>query len=118
MVIRRLTSFVAIPEERIMKQGELGTHMYFIMRGGCSVYMRQGEGGADSEELKVETLYEGRHFGEMGVLAAGPRRVTVIADTVRRVARIDTPLTPRQHALSQTAFVIKFPLCAFLISLT
>jgi potassium voltage-gated channel Eag-related subfamily H protein 7 len=78
-IIRRLVSFVAVPEERIMKQGELGTRVYFIVRGGCSVWVKPKGGG---DELQVNLLAEGSHFGEMGVLQGeGARSATVIADT-------------------------------------
>jgi CRP-like cAMP-binding protein len=62
-----------------MRQGEGGTRVYFIVRGGCSVWIRP-----DEEDIQVNLLCEGSHFGEMGVLTGGTRRQTVIADTVSK----------------------------------
>jgi CRP-like cAMP-binding protein len=94
---RRLVSFVAVPEERIMKQGEIGTRVYFIVRGACSVWSRQPLSvryqklpaflEKEQEDIKIHAMHEGAHFGEMGVLS-GNAACSLLCSIYRNVASL------------------------------
>ena len=70
------------PGETIIRQGELGESIFFVLEGGVEVFVRRGEG-----EALIDRHGPGRYFGELALL--GDRRRTA---TVRAAA---------QEALSQ-----------------
>src|SRR5262245_27938900 len=62
--------------EQIIRQGDPGDLMYFIMRGQVEVDRRLGNGGPHFARLALE---EGEFFGEMALLEQRPRTATVTA---------------------------------------
>jgi CRP-like cAMP-binding protein len=75
-IIRKLTHTIAIPDEIIMRQGEVGDCMYFLMRGQVSVYLELG--GREKEHLT--TMSDGAVFGEIALVHPDkPRTATVSA---------------------------------------
>lgn len=67
------------PGETIVREGELGLEMYFVLRGRARV-LRGG--------LEVEELGPGDNFGELAILTNRPRSASVIADTAASLARL------------------------------
>mmetsp|Transcript_55667 Transcript_55667/g.120249 ORF Transcript_55667/g.120249 Transcript_55667/m.120249 type:complete len:673 (-) Transcript_55667:57-2075(-) len=64
------------PDQEIIKQGEEGHEMFFILRGECSAVIRRG---SDERELMVYTA--GKHFGERCLITTEPRGATIRAKT-------------------------------------
>ena len=62
------------PGEVLVRQGELGNSVYFIVSGRCEV--RRGTKGV---EHVLAILKEGNFFGEIAVLDPDPRTATVAA---------------------------------------
>lgn len=59
------------PGEFVVRRGELGKEMYFVVRGAVDVL------GPDGSVLKA--MRPGDFFGELSVLLAGPRTASVVA---------------------------------------
>ena len=59
------------PNEFVVRRGELGKEMYFVVRGAIEVL------GPDGSVLKA--MGPGDFFGELSVLLAGPRTASVVA---------------------------------------
>ena len=77
-----LSSFaeVASPQtytdgQTITHQGDLGTGLYVITKGGAEVVLNQGE----ATEQSLATLDEGGTFGNMALLLERPRGATIVA---------------------------------------
>ena len=68
-----LTEVTYSPGDVIMRQGDIGEEMYFIIRGSCDVL--------NSEWDTVKTLRENEYFGEIALLAQTPRLCSVRAAT-------------------------------------
>jgi len=67
--------------EILLRRGERGDALYFVMRGRCLAVLPDGR--------RVE-LPAGKYFGEMGLLSSRPRTADVLAaDEGARVLRID-----------------------------
>ena len=57
--------------EAIVREGEPGVEMFFVLAGRARVF---------HAGLEVQVLEPGDHFGELALLAARPRAASVIAD--------------------------------------
>jgi hypothetical protein len=68
----RLKPVVAIPGEMIIKEGDIGNEMYFILKGEMSLV-------TSKSELKV--LRDGDFFGEIALFQNVPRTVSIRAET-------------------------------------
>ena len=66
----RLRAHVALPGEKIVKEGDPADDMYFVAAGAVTVNAKR----------RSERLGEGDFFGEMGLLSSQPRNADVIAD--------------------------------------
>ena len=63
-VISHLRTEFALPDDLVVQEGTLATAMYFLIQGRCQVI---GNYNKKNEEV-FNTLAEGDHFGEIGVL--------------------------------------------------
>jgi voltage-gated potassium channel len=82
-LMRELEPRVAVPGERIFRQGDPGDALYFIQSGAVEVL------GAGREV--IATLSDGAFFGEMALVSDQPRSATV-----RSVAYCDLCLLSRE----------------------
>jgi CRP-like cAMP-binding protein len=74
-IIRKLSHTIAIPEEVIMRQGEQGDCMYFLMRGQADAYLELPAGAKH-----LTTMSDGAVFGEIALVhPEKPRTATVCA---------------------------------------
>jgi len=62
------------PGETIIRQGELGESIFFVLEGGVEVFVRRGEG-----EVLIDRHGPGRYFGELALLGDRRRTATVRA---------------------------------------
>lgn len=64
-LVSRLDTMLTTPEERIIKQDEIGNSMYFICSGDCTINV---VGNELNEHEAIRVLVEGDHFGEIALL--------------------------------------------------
>jgi hypothetical protein len=78
--LERFASFMEVQKARqwsvIVKQGEHGDSMFFILEGEVRVRMMVGE-----KETILATLTIGEFFGDVALLDHGPRSADVVANT-------------------------------------
>ena len=79
---KKLVTKIYQPEENIITQGEEGTQLFFIARGGCNVYIRNKVG----VKIKANTLSSGDLFGEVALLNGWRRTATVKASNYSTIA--------------------------------
>src|SRR5262245_24793639 len=76
--LQRLCEQVAIRSyklgEVVFRQGETGDRMYLVYSGKVRV-LREKNG----EEVPLNTLYPGEHFGELALVSGQPRSATIRA---------------------------------------
>ncbi|KAH7484532.1 hypothetical protein PRIC1_003842 [Phytophthora ramorum] len=65
------------PGEYVFKEGQVGRHMYFLVKGVAEVVLKAGT----SEEQVVATLLEGGYFGEIAMLTRSKRAASIRAKT-------------------------------------
>lgn len=71
------------PGQTLMKQGDIGSTMFLVMRGKVAVETDRGAGSS----IHLAELGRGACIGEVGVLTGGPRTATVKAiDDVKVIA--------------------------------
>ncbi|MCD6311586.1 MAG: cyclic nucleotide-binding domain-containing protein, partial [Elusimicrobia bacterium] len=71
--------------EILIRGGEMGSMVYFIVRGECGVFLPP-----PSENITVSKLVPGDFFGEMAILAKVKRTATVKTLSEVRVAAMDS----------------------------
>jgi glucose-6-phosphate 1-dehydrogenase len=69
-----LKPVVASPGDTIIRQGEMGSEMYFLCRGQVEVL-------DDGTGKLLTTLGEGQYFGELSLLLSQPRNASIRAAT-------------------------------------
>lgn len=75
------------PGELIMRRGDKGSWLYFLLVGQLAVYAGNGE----SDEVALNYISPGEMFGDLALLGAFERRVTVRTDRqVRRAVLLAT----------------------------
>jgi cAMP-dependent protein kinase regulator len=74
-VVARLERKLFQPGQQIVREGEPGTSMFIIVEGSVEV-VRQLE---DGQSTAVAQMGEGEFFGEMALVAEGPRLAGVVA---------------------------------------
>ena len=75
------------PGELIMRRGDRGSWLYFLLAGQLAAYAGEGE----SEEEPLNYISPGEMFGDLALLGAFERRVTVRVDRqVRRALLLAT----------------------------
>ncbi len=60
--------------EILFHEGDPGEHFYIVMRGNLEVLM----GAGTAEELLLNVMSEGEHFGEMGLIMPGGHRTATV----------------------------------------
>jgi CRP-like cAMP-binding protein len=65
------------PGEFVFKEGQVGRHMYFLVKGVAEVLFHAGT----SRETIVATLSEGSYFGEIAMLTRSKRAASIRAKT-------------------------------------
>lgn len=65
------------PGEYVFKEGQVGRHMYFLVKGVAEVLFHAGT----SNEAVVATLLEGSYFGEIAMLTMSKRAASIRAKT-------------------------------------
>lgn len=71
-----------MPEQVIMKQGELNKNLYFLVIGTVKIYVDDG--------LVATLARKGDLLGEMSVITKKPAGATIIAETPVQLIRVDT----------------------------
>jgi len=61
-------------KEILFREGEVGEHFYIVTKGTLEVLMGAGQ----LEELQLNLLYEGEHFGEMSLIMPGGHRTATV----------------------------------------
>ena len=82
-IVDKLEPLEFIEGERIIAEGEEGDGMYLITRGGGKV-VKEHKG----QEVELCELGEGEFFGELSLLAGGPRSTSVFAKAETEVLRL------------------------------
>jgi uridine kinase len=71
---------IAVPADTaIVREGEDGEYMYFVLEGAAVVRRR---------EMEIKRLGPGDYFGELSLLGLKPRAASVCATTTMRLARL------------------------------
>jgi len=70
------------PGEVIVKRGDVGLWLYFVLRGTLSVYLNEVYGEPINQIISGET------FGDLAILVGGARRATVVASKKGRGATV------------------------------
>lgn len=65
------------PGEYVFKEGQIGRHMYFLVKGVAEILFHAGS----SQEVVVATLLEGSYFGEIAMLTMSKRAASIRAKT-------------------------------------
>jgi len=60
--------------ETIFQQGDYGDMMYVILRGSVNVRVKKKTSYGTVENLIVNTLYDGNHFGDYAIVGKGRRK--------------------------------------------
>ncbi len=71
-------------DDMLVKQGDIGDSMFFILSGQAKVYLDDGKG-----KIYVADKNRGDYFGEMSLLTGNPRSATVVAHTDMNTAIIN-----------------------------
>jgi len=83
--IEEVRFFTFSAGEILIRGGEMGSMVYFIVRGTCGVFL-----SAPFENTEVSRLSPGDFFGEMAILANVKRTATVKTLSEVRVAAMDS----------------------------
>jgi ATP-binding cassette, subfamily B, bacterial len=82
----KLGTCFTVPEEEIIKQGQLGNGLYYITVGDCIVNVVDQN---NVELQNIRLLVEGDHFGEIALLYNCERTCTVISRNYNTMARLE-----------------------------
>jgi len=87
-------------DETIFHQGSIGSTLYIIVSGQVRIYTTSEEG----QELTIAIFRDGDFFGEMALIAPGPRMATVKAESDVEAVMI--------HADAFQSFLLEHPAVA------
>lgn len=85
LIVQKLGTCLAIPEEAILYQDELGNDMYFISKGDCAVNIKEWNG---KMHIAYNCLVQGQHFGEIALIYKCRRTATIISRNYNTLARL------------------------------
>jgi CRP/FNR family transcriptional regulator, cyclic AMP receptor protein len=83
LLTERVEKNVVAPAAIVVKEGDIGKHLFIIGKGSVRVYKTTRHG-----ELQLANLSEGDFFGEMCILEKKPRSATVETITETTLFRI------------------------------
>ena len=83
-ILDRLRTRPFLPEDKIIKQGDIGTWMYFLSRGEWSVFV------TDENKISknIKTLEPGDYFGEVSAIKRCKRTASVISKNYTTLAEL------------------------------
>jgi len=85
MLVSKLGTCFATPEEEVISQDMLGDDMYFLSKGDCAINITDEQG---KEYVAVRLLTEGDYFGEIAMIYKCKRTATVVSRNYNTMARI------------------------------
>ena len=77
-IIHMLRRRIVLPDEVVVREGEVGDRMYFVSRGKLSVFQANKKAGVD---VHVNEIHAGGYFGELAMSGSSSRNATIIAET-------------------------------------
>jgi CRP-like cAMP-binding protein len=77
-IIHMLRRRIVLPDEVVVREGEVGDRMYFVSRGKLSVFQANKKAGVD---VHVNEIHAGGYFGELAMFESSSRNATIIAET-------------------------------------
>jgi CRP-like cAMP-binding protein len=75
-----------LPEDPIIKQGEVAESLYFLARGECNIYVTDN----NKKEILTSMLSEGSYFGEIGLLKGCKRTASVFSKQYATCAELSS----------------------------
>jgi len=82
-VIRKLVDYVYLPGDYVTRRGEVGTMMFFVVRGVLTIFVPGGRQSVQSEfdsAINVGKKWKGDWFGEIALIQDSLRTAWVRAD--------------------------------------
>jgi len=96
--ILRNATFVSYPANTtIFSQGDIGDLMYIILKGSVHVRVKKKTTYGSVENLIVNTLYDGLHFGDYAIINKGKQDPEEIQDVGQVRQKISPPMSPSKH---------------------
>jgi CPA1 family monovalent cation:H+ antiporter len=86
MLVGKLGTCFATPEEEVISQGNKGEAMYFLSKGDCVVNIQDQKG---IDHIAFRLLTEGDHFGEISLIYKCKRSATVVSRNYNTMARLN-----------------------------
>jgi len=86
-IVVTFTPFVYSPGDIIIRSGEIGTHMYFILQGLVDVFINQGTGDEENVQI-ISTRVAGDYFGEIALIYQQLRSASVRAQSYCLLANL------------------------------
>ena len=85
LLVEKLGTLLAQPEEAILNQGEKSNDLYFISSGDCVIKQQDHN---NYTHLFMKLLTEGDVFGEISVIYQCERTTTIICRNYNQIARL------------------------------
>ena len=85
MIVGKLGTCLAVPEEEVITQNEVGNDMFFISKGDCAVNIKDQNG---KNHIAMSLLVNGNHFGEISLIYKCKRTCTVVSRNYNTMARL------------------------------
>ena len=72
-IVKKLVTVLYLPEDEIIRQGEVGTNFFVLAKGDCDVFIKD----PNKKERLVRLLRPGSLFGEVALITKSNRTATV-----------------------------------------